>query len=198
METCLNKFATPDERKQHCIEQHKFSQKFQFWDCKPPRNLDSNKKKGKSKTSEKHSTKANSKTKQTLKSTLADSSTTTKGFLMEVDQEKSTDGVVVGASSDFKSQQVKKNEDQTKSNTNRGGNNNASRSMPKHIGFGRAPHRAFSNAYASAINPSKGKMEMGSSSTNGNNIDMKDIEEALVSSSSATKITLEVQADGTK
>lgn len=168
LESCQHKFSTPEDRKEHCLGEHKFSKKFHYWDCKPPRNLsvkvDTAKATGKNCTSTKGNKKQNAAQKANLQ-------TLSNNILMEIDVASAT---VV---------QVEKlcKEGGSKSNSN--GHVKASGStMPKHIAFGRAPHRAFQNAYAAAIDPTKNKKVVTNEDDNSTLMDMKEVEDALVMS----------------
>jgi hypothetical protein len=184
-ESCSDKFSDKEQRKQHCIEQHKFPQSFQYWDCKPPRNNASKK------NSDHLSSKQTGQNKNVTAKEKNNKSKSGGGVegkdsndqqnsakVMEIDQ--------VTVDDDKQQQQQRtgksnssKSKSQGESNKNGDKSSTKSRSVPKHIEFGQNQHRAFRNAYTVAINPTKERVNSDNSTV----IDMKDMQEALVTSS---------------
>lgn len=127
MESCAEKFSTTEERKSHCLDVHKFSKQFPFWDAKPVKCKSSGSGKGK---------KDKNKSKEAVKSVKDVEMVETDVPPLEND-----------------SPDMEKGESNCASSSS---NTKAKSYVPKHLMFGHSSHKAFKvkNAYATAVSSS--------------------------------------------
>lgn len=143
-----------EERQQHCLQVHKFANKFQYWDFS-------------TKPAKQHNQKPNQETSQQRKEVIASGKKEAKRKVkMKTvkDLDKDNSQLLHAGIQDI----CMEDDGRKMANSNS--------SVPKHISFGRSTHRTFKNAYAAATTPRK--VDQGKNEENA--IDMTDLGQVLV------------------